>query len=312
MSNFNENCNTKKKIMQTLLFRADSSSIIGTGHIMRDLVLAKQYDDANIIFVTQELDGNINHKVIEAGYKIELLQSNDVKEFIKVVEKYRADLVVIDNYQIDYKYEQTLKESTNVKVLALDDTYEKHHCDILLNHNISADASRYKALVPESCELRCGSRYTLLRDEFLVEKNKFYKKNKKIKTIFIAMGGADHSHINIKILKVLKQFKNIKINLVTTTANKNLEDLKKYCKNKDWIKLHINSNKIAKLMKKSDFAIVTPSVTLNEIYFMDIPFIAIKTADNQKDIYEYVKKKKKIVLKRFNKNKLKEKLCKIL
>ena len=44
-----------------ILFRADSSSTIGTGHIMRDLVLATQYKDANITFVTQNLDGNINY-----------------------------------------------------------------------------------------------------------------------------------------------------------------------------------------------------------------------------------------------------------
>jgi hypothetical protein len=57
-----------------ILVRADSSSYIGTGHIMRDLVLAKQYKNENIIFATQDLVGNINHQIIETGYKIELLK----------------------------------------------------------------------------------------------------------------------------------------------------------------------------------------------------------------------------------------------
>lgn len=48
---------------KNILFRADSSSTIGTGHIMRDLVLAEQFKDSNIIFATQELPGNIYHKV---------------------------------------------------------------------------------------------------------------------------------------------------------------------------------------------------------------------------------------------------------
>lgn len=74
--------------MKDILFRADSSSIIGTGHIMRDLVLASQYKGANIIFATQDLDGNINHKIEEAGYKIEILNSHDIEEFIKLVKKY--------------------------------------------------------------------------------------------------------------------------------------------------------------------------------------------------------------------------------
>ena len=45
--------------IKNILFRADSSSIIGTGHIMRDLVLASQYKKANITFATQELQGNL-------------------------------------------------------------------------------------------------------------------------------------------------------------------------------------------------------------------------------------------------------------
>ena len=252
-----------------ILFRADSSSTIGTGHIMRDLVLATQYKDANITFVTQNLDGNINHKIIEAGYNLKLVKSNDIKELDKLIKKLNIDLLVIDHYGINYKFEKRLKvKNPKLKILAFDDTYEKHHCDIVLNHNISGDKKRYKGLVPKNCELRCGSKYTLLREEFL--------KIKKQKTVFLAMGGADHSNLNIKILKVLSEFKNIYIEVVTTNANKNINELKKYVKGKENILLHVNSNSIAKLMKKSDFAIVTPSVTVNEVYFMKIPFIAIK------------------------------------
>jgi len=291
-----------------ILFRADSSSIIGTGHIMRDLVLAKQYSNDNIIFAVRELDGNINHKIDEAGYKKVILKTNDLKELDKLIKKLDIDMIVIDHYGIDYQFEKKLKTKTkNLKILSFDDTYEKHYCDILLNHNISSDKKRYKVKVPKHCELRCGAKHTLLRDEFIKEKKKKRKNvNSKIKTIFIAMGGADHSNINIDILKVIKKFKGIKVNLVTTTANKNLTVLKKYCKNRAWIKLHVNSNRIAKLMRKSDFAIVTPSVILNEVYFMNIPFIAIKTAENQDDIYKYIKEKKFITLKKFNSNKLKQ------
>jgi UDP-2,4-diacetamido-2,4,6-trideoxy-beta-L-altropyranose hydrolase len=292
--------------MKNILFRADSSSTIGTGHITRDLVLAQKYAKKgdNIIFATQNLDGNINHKIIEAGYELQILKSNKFKELNRLIKKLKIDKIAIDHYGIDYKFEKQLKkQNKDLKILSFDDIYEKHYCDILLNHNISGDKKRYKNLVPKNCKLRCGAKYTLLRDEFINEKNKNCKPNKKF-IIFIAMGGADTANLNIKILKVLSGFKNIKVHIVTTMANKYLKELKKYSQNKDWIKLHINSTKIAKLMRKSDLAIVTPSVTLNEIYFMDVPFIAIKTADNQNDMYDYITKEKKFVLKKFNKNKL--------
>jgi len=305
---------------KNILFRADSSSTIGTGHIMRDLVLAKQYPTANIIFATQNLDGNINNKIIEAGYKLEILSSNELKELDDLIKKRSINMIIIDHYDIDYKFEKQLSTlNSQLSIMALDDTYEKHYCDILLNHNISADKKKYKGLVPKDCELRCGSKYTLLRDEFIQAKTQKRKirQKKKSKTIFIAMGGADHSNINIDILKVIKQVRksykhDIQVNIATTNANNNLDRLKKYCKDKKWINLYINSNEIAKLMIKSDFAIVTPSVTVNEVYYLQLPMIAIKTADNQTDMYQYLKKQKYNIFDKFKKEKLKVALQKLL
>lgn len=295
-----------------ILFRADSSSKIGTGHIMRDLVLAQQYAKKgdHIIFATQELQGNINHKILEAGYKLKILNSNDIEELDKLIKKLNIDILIIDHYKINFTFEKQLKiQHSTLKILSFDDTYEKHHCDILLNHNISANKKKYKGLVPKNCKLKCGAKYTLLRDEFIEEKKKLKKKKQfniqhSTFNIFLAMGGADHSNINIKILKVLKKFTNLEVNVVTTTANQHLKELEKYCKNKPWINLHINSNKIAKLMTKSDFAIVTPSVTVNEVYYLGLPMIAIKTADNQIDMYRYLKKRKYNVLEKFHNKKL--------
>jgi UDP-2,4-diacetamido-2,4,6-trideoxy-beta-L-altropyranose hydrolase len=291
---------------KTIIFRANSSSTIGTGHIMRDLVLANSYarDGYGIVFATQDLKGNINHKIIESNFELEILKDNTIEVFQKTIDKYNPNLIVIDSYDIDYEFEKRLKDNNkNVKLLCFDDTYERHYCDIILNHNISGDGSKYKGLVPQNCELRCGVKYTLLREEFLKETNKVYKPNKKF-TFFIAMGGADHSNINIDILEVLKEFDNIEVNLVTTTANQNLEALKEYIKDKEWIELYINSNQIAKLMRLSDFAIVTPSVTINEVCFMDMPFIAIKTAENQNDMYEYLLNNNHLVLEQFESKKL--------
>lgn len=301
-----------------ILIRADSSFFIGTGHIMRDLVLAKQYKTENIIFAVRELDGNMNYKIEEEGYNKLILQTNDFEELDKIIKELNIGMIIIDHYEINYDFEKKLKElNPNLIIFVFDDTYEKHFCDILLNHNISADEKKYKNLVLKHCELRCGSKYTLLREEFKEAKNKQTKKTNKNKTIFIAMGGSDHSNINIDILKVVNKVRkdyeqNIKVNMVTTSANKNLEKLKDYCKNKKWINLHINSKQIAKLMIKSDFTIVTPSVTVNEVYYLELPIIAIKTAQNQIDMYEFLKKQKYHVLDKFKKEKLKKALRKLL
>lgn len=283
-------------MFKKIFFRSDSSSAIGIGHIMRDLVLAKTYYNSKIIFGSLNLTGNINNKIVDAGYKLVLLQSNSIQELDSIIKKFKIDLLIIDNYSIDYHFEKELKKKNpQLKIMVLDDTYEKHNCDILLNHNIYADKKKYKELVPQNCKLQCGGKYTLLREEFLKEKNKLKKKTLSLKqdipiTIFLAMGGADSYNMNINILKILKKLNNIKINLVTTNSNNNLKQLKIYCKNKAWINLHINSNKIAKLMVQSDVGIITPSVIVNEIIHLQIPFISIKVTNNQEEMYRFLKK----------------------
>jgi UDP-2,4-diacetamido-2,4,6-trideoxy-beta-L-altropyranose hydrolase len=274
-----------------ILFRADSSSNIGLGHVMRDLVLAYKYKNDNVTFACQNLDGNINQKVLDSGFELEVLNSDDKDELVNVIKKLNIDLLIIDHYGIDYEYEKYIKDSIDVKVLSFDDTYKRHYCDILLNHNISANKKKYKDLVPSFCELRCGSQYTLIRDEFIKEKQYKNKKQKtKIKNIFIAMGGADPLNANMKVLKKLKSIKNLDINVVTTTANKNLKQLQRYSFLNKNVKLHVNTTKMAKLINSCDLAIVTPSVTVHEVLFLKKPLIAIKLADNQDDVYKYLKR----------------------
>ncbi|WP_150464675.1 UDP-2,4-diacetamido-2,4,6-trideoxy-beta-L-altropyranose hydrolase [Francisella sp. XLW-1] len=293
-----------------VLIRADSSSSIGTGHIMRDLVLASQFE--NVTFVTRDLSGNINFKIKEAGYNLEIVKDNTLPELSRVVDICSPDLVIIDNYDINYNFERALKDKyPNIQLMVFDDVYQKHYCDILINHNVSADKTRYKGLVPERCELRCGSKYTLIRREFYEYREKPKQKN-KVPHVFLAMGGADHSNINIPILEVIREIGGIHVNVLTTTTNRNLEQLKEFCLDKSWITIHINSIEVAKLMHESDFAIVSPSVTLNEVLFMRLPFTGIMTADNQLDMYDYLEKKGYLLLEKMDQRLLKINVLKLM
>lgn len=276
--------------MKTLI-RADSSSTIGLGHIMRDLVFAKSLE-GEVIFACQNLEGNI---ITSIPYEVKILQSNDVKELIALIRALKIDLLVIDHYSIDVQFERAIKEATHVQILSFDDTYQPHHCDILLNHNISANKERYKELVPPTCELRCGVLYTLIRDEFREEKK---QKREKIYDLFIAMGGTDATNITLSILKTLPQ--TLHICVLTTTANAHLKELQRYVEDKPHIALHVNSNEVATLLHQSHFAIVTPSVMVHEVLFMEVPFIAIKVAENQDDMFEYLHKQGYPVLKEWD------------
>ena len=294
---------------KNVLFRADSSSKIGTGHIMRDLVLAERFKDANIIFATQALPGNINHKIKEKGYAVELLDSNGVEALDVLIKKYNITMVVIDHYGIDYAFEKKLKEHTSVKIMSLDDTYEKHYCDVLLNHNISADVSRYEGLVPEKCTLQCGPKYTLIRKEFKETKkrDRSIKRDGKIK-LMVSMGGSDSTNLLPKIIDVLSGIDNIEFHILTTSANKNKIVLKEKIESTDNFFLHLDPQNMADLMNECDMGIITPSVIAHEAIYMNLPFIAIKTGEDQADIYHYFKKHKIPVLEHYEPTLLVKKL----
>lgn len=284
-----------------ILIRADSSSQIGTGHIMRDLVLARQlraqYPHSTVIFATMELLGNINQRIIEAEYPCVTLKDDTRETLDVVIVQHKIDLMVIDHYGIGSDYECWIKtQHPMLTLLCVDDTYEPHHCDILLNPNVYADEARYKGIVPEHCELRCGVKYALLREEFEFEKQQVREKN----TIFVGMGGTDPDNVTLEVLKVLDSVVSIAINVVTSTANQNLDVLKDFIATRPNINLHINTTQVARLMNQACLAIVAPSVILNELLYLSVPFIAIQIADNQREMTRYLIARQEMILQDFN------------
>jgi UDP-2,4-diacetamido-2,4,6-trideoxy-beta-L-altropyranose hydrolase len=257
-----------------ILFRADSSSKIGLGHVMRCLELAKKFDNSEIFFASKELKGNINQQI---PYPLHVIKSNKAEEIIKLILSLHVNMLVIDNYDICYETEKIIKEKTGVKILVVDDLYRRHFCDILLNPNIYADKKKYKDLVPPFCELWCDCWQEFLRKEFKIQKS---IKRKKIYDVLLIMGGSDSKNLNTKIVKILPQ--SLHVGVLTTTANANLDELKKFLSKRKNYTLHVNSNEVAKLLSMSKFVITTPSVTLHEVLFMGISFIAYESAKNQK------------------------------
>lgn len=275
-----------------LLIRADSSSAIGLGHIMRDVVFAAQHPQDTVRFACQNLSGNI---IDQIPYTVQILGSNDPDELIALIREHTIDMVVFDHYGIDAIFEKKVKEETGVRILSFDDTYEAHYCDILLNHNISADATRYSGLVSPHCILHCGAEYTLIRDEFKTEKQ---IQREKLYDIFIAMGGTDPTNATMKILSSTSD--DLRVCVVTTSGNSHLGELKTFVQTKKNITLEVDSARIAQLLNQSCLAIITPSVMVHEVLFMEIPFIAVQTVANQEDMFVYLEKEGYTVLKEWD------------
>jgi len=276
-----------------LLIRADSSSTIGLGHIMRDLVLAQQYPHATITFACQDLAGNIMSQI---PYNVHVLYSNTPEELIEVIQEKKINRVIFDHYGINHLFEKKVKESTDITIVSLDDTYQKHCCDILINPNIYAQENHYKELVPSQTIIRCGKEFLLIREEFRIAAQK-----SKLPTnaILVAMGGSDPLNLSMEVIAALPATQ--PIHLITTTANPHLDQLQAHSSKNPLITLHINTTDMATLMHQSTLAIITPSSIAHEVMFMKLPFIAIQSADNQSEFVAYMQREHLSVLPRFEK-----------
>jgi UDP-2,4-diacetamido-2,4,6-trideoxy-beta-L-altropyranose hydrolase len=254
--------------MKNIIIRCDSSYEIGTGHLMRTLVLANQIKKHfNIIYVTKELSGNRNNLIYENSF-LHVRLENSLQS---IADKFEPSLIIVDDYSFSYEEEKEL--SKKYDVLIFDDEYKKHCAKYVLNYSIVAYDEEYKDLVPKKTNLLCGSRYTLFKKEFLQKKYE----QKKIKKILIAMGGSDALNISKMIaISLHVKNKNLDIGIVTTKANKNLKNLKD-----SRFSLHVNISDMASLIKSYDLIVTCASTSMLECIALKKPFIAIECANNQ-------------------------------
>ncbi len=262
-----------------VLFRSDSSSKIGYGHIKRDLILAKQYDDVS--FACLDLKGSL---IDEIPYPVYVLENEGIRFLIELILEEKFELLIIDNYAITYEDEKYIKEVTKIKILSFDDEIKPHFCDILLNVNAYAKPKFYKGLVPKDCELRCGFAYALVGDEFYAEAK---EKRKKIYDFFICMGGVDVKNLSANI--ALNLGRENKIIIATSNANKHLKELERFIKEHSNIALAVDSKNIAKLMNESKKLIITASSLVNEALILKAKFKAICVAKNQEKLAHWLK-----------------------
>jgi UDP-2,4-diacetamido-2,4,6-trideoxy-beta-L-altropyranose hydrolase len=274
-----------------ILFRCDSSSQIGIGHVMRDLVLAnelRKQERGDVLFACQNLPGNINTRISENGFKIIEIQENSEVELIETIGEYDINCLVIDHYEIESPLEMAILDSGDVKVVVIDDKVKEHNCNILLNHNICSKDEWYEDKVDPDTVLFTGKKHTLIRDEiklFPLPENRIIGED-KVKVV-VSLGGSDPNNLIPEILNSLEQFP-LDIKVLTSSSNKHLPELKEYCESRAHIQLIVDQFQISELVNRSHFAVISPSVLSAEMLYMEMPFIAVKTVPNQANMYKYL------------------------
>lgn len=296
-----------------VIFRADASTRIGSGHVMRCATLAEELRrrGAKVSFICRAMPGDYSEWLIERGIEVALLpgfpaddggNSTDSyagwlgvpleQEIAEMAECLTAagpvDWLVVDHYALDVEWEKAMRGQVG-KILCIDDLANRSHdCDLLLDQNYCAEpASRYAGLVPEGAVTLVGPRYALLRPEFAFWRGKMQERDGIVRRMLLFMGGSDSANVTKIALQAFAQLHSRtlswQVDVVLGSGNPHLEEIQSLCSGLSWIRLHQNlgSNEMAALMAHADFAIGAGGSTNWERACLGLPSLIFAVADNQ-------------------------------
>lgn len=275
-----------------LLIRADASSQIGTGHVMRCLALAQAWQDrgGQCIFVMATIAPAIEKRLQSENIEVikietDLGSAEDAEKTITLAQQVGASWVVVDGYHFSGLYQKRLKDA-DLKILFIDDYGHAEHywADIVLNQNVYAHEELYQHREAYT-QLLLGTNYVLLRREFL-EWQQWSREIPEIaQKILVTLGGADPENVTLKVIEALKKLDNqdLEVIVVVGGSNPHYAILEEATKNTKFpMNLRQNVTNMPELMAWADIAITAGGSTCWELAFMGLPSLVIILAENQR------------------------------
>jgi len=293
--------------------RADASTLLGSGHIMRCLTLAKMLSQsgAEVSFVCLELPGSMLKYIQAEGfdvYKIEPKPEMNVSTQVELLEVLRAneayDLshtlrvlngrckwnwVIVDHYALGEHWEQGIREAVS-NIFVIDDLADRRHeCDILLDQNFHYDmATRYIGLVPSGCRLLLGPEWLLLREEFHQVVPNLERREGRLSRLLLFFGGSDSTNETRKALHAIRKLahEGLHTDVVVGGSNPHKEEIRALCHATIGAVFHCQIDYMAKLMNEADLAIGAGGSTTWERCYLGLPALIVVLAENQRAAIE--------------------------
>lgn len=288
---------------------------------MRCLTLAQtlKSDGVDVHFICRAHKGNLIDLIVERGFTVSVLPASDKNVPCLESEPLQysdwlgcdwendsvqcrnkiigvVDWLIVDHYSLDFRWESSLRDKCRFLMVIDDLADRKHNCDLLLDQNLGRTSKDYTDLVYTSTKLLMGTRFCLLRPEFLEWRSVSISQRMepKLENIMIAMGGVDSENVTKKVLATLENKTNLKLKSITVVLGPHapwLQDIKSFSKSmRVPTKVLHSVENIAELMSSSDVSVGAGGSTTWERCVLGLPSILICIADNQKGLLEAVDK----------------------
>jgi UDP-2,4-diacetamido-2,4,6-trideoxy-beta-L-altropyranose hydrolase len=302
-------------------FRTDSSSQIGTGHVVRCLTLADALREQSVEcqFVCREHVGNSMDHIRSRGYELHALPKADAKgsfdsdlahaswlgvhwqtdadQTRQALGNEVLDWLVVDHYALDHRWESALRSSCK-RIMAIDDLADrKHDCDLLLDQNYGSSVERYRGLVPSDCAQCHGPEYALLKPVYAERRAQLPVRDGQVRRVLIYFGGgadtANLTHLAVQAFQA-PELAHIELDIVVGASYAYQSSLEGLVAQRGKATIHQQIPDLADLMANADLAIGAGGATTWERCCMGLPSIVISIAENQRPACEALSADKQI------------------
>lgn len=309
--------------LKWVAIRADSSEIMGSGHVMRCLTLADalQRLGYEVVFFSADSLDHIKELVERRGHRQESLAlvpglpgrgPYAHSEWLVADEGADADAsslaisykssglgghpmrIIVDHYALGAPWERSL--SRCAPVVAIDDLNDRPHvADALLDQTFGKSADAYRRWVSANTTLLVGARYALLRPEFAALRQQSLARRESgapVANILVTLGGVDKDNITEQVLWALDSLPGtFTVTVVTGIANPHRRHLREVTR-VHWPKVRLLEQvaDMAGLMLKADLCIGAAGSTSWERCALGLPTVTLTLAANQRAIAENLAK----------------------
>jgi len=263
---------------------------------MRCLALSQAWQDSGgeAVLVAAMSLGGLSDRLVAEGLTVHRLTATpgselDGRATAALARDVDASWVAVDGYHFTGEYQRLLKD-TGTRVAVLDDYGHAEHywADVIVNQNLHARESLYAKREPDA-RMLLGTRYVLLRREFLKWRGWERTHPEVARKILVTLGGSDPDNVTAKALAAVAQLppRGFEASVVVGSSNPNLSALEAAMSTApDHTRLHSQIKDMSEEMAWADVAVAAGGSTSWELAFMGLPVLSITLARNQADLAE--------------------------
>jgi len=255
----------------TILLIADAGPLIGGGHVMRSLTLARALE--------------------KAGARCAFLATPEVetvlKAFAQDVER-RAeagdfDAVVFDHYGLGREDHERIAGGR--PALVIDDLANRRlGGDIVLDSGPARLAGDYLGLIGDEAELLLGPRHALVREAF---QRRARDRSGPVRRVLIALGLTDVGGVTVKVMDTLTpSLTGVEIDVVVGGGAPSLGELRHRAGRAPHFHLHVDTPDMADLAAAADIAVGAAGSSSFERCVLGLPSVMLVLAENQREAAE--------------------------